>query len=73
VPTLPVLSGERAIRAFIRAGWVRDRQAGSHVILVKPGHPACLSVPLHRELAPGTLRTLIRAAGLSVEDFAALL
>ena len=73
MPTLPVISGERAIRAFVRDGWVRDRQAGSHVILVKPGHSACLSVPLHRELAPGTLRTLIRAAGLSVDEFANLL
>ena len=57
------MSGERAVRAFQKAGWVKDRQRGSHVILVKPGHAATLSVPQHRELAPGTLRALIRAAG----------
>ncbi|MBN8734099.1 MAG: type II toxin-antitoxin system HicA family toxin [Acidobacteria bacterium] len=67
--SLPVISGERAVRAFLRAGWTRDRQVGSHVVLVKPGNPAALSIPLHRELAPGTLRALIRAAGMSVQRF----
>jgi hypothetical protein len=43
------------------------------VILIKPGHAASLSVPQHRELAPGTLRALIRAAGMSSDEFAALL
>ena len=66
---LPVISGERAVRAFLRAGWTRDRQVGSHVILVKPGHAAVLSVPLHREVAPGTLRALIRVSGMSVQQF----
>lgn len=67
--SLPVVSGEQAARAFSRAGWARDRRLGSHLILVKPGHPAVLSIPLHRELAPGTLRALIRAAGMSVQEF----
>lgn len=66
---LPVISGERTVRAFLRAGWTRDRQVGSHVILVKPGHPAVLSVPLHREVAPCTLRALIRASEMSVQQF----
>jgi len=71
--SLPSVSGERAVKAYQRAGWVKDRQHGSHVILIKPGHPASLSVPLHRELAPGTLRALIRASGMSVDQFVALL
>ena len=70
---LPAVSGERVVRAFEKAGWIKDRQRGSHVILVKPGHPASLSVPQHRELAPGTLRSLIRASGLTISDFVALL
>jgi len=69
----PVISGAEAVKAFQRAGWRVDRQRGSHVVLLKPGHVASLSVPQHPELAPGTLRALIRAAGMSVEDFAALL
>ena len=48
------------------------RQRGSHMILVKPGHMATLSVPDHREIAKGTLRSLIRASGLTVDGFAAL-
>ena len=71
--SLPVVSGAEAIKAFQRAGWRRDRQSGSHVVLLKSGQIASLSVPLHRELAPGTLRSLIRAAGMSVEDFVKLL
>lgn len=70
---LPVVSGAEAVKAFQRAGWQVDRQRGSHVVLLKAGHIASLSVPQHTELAPGTLRALIRAAGLSVEQFAALL
>jgi predicted RNA binding protein YcfA (HicA-like mRNA interferase family) len=70
---LPSVSGERAVRVFEKAGWIIDRQRGSHVILIKPGNPASLSVPQHRELAPGTLRSLIRASGMTVTQFADLL
>jgi predicted RNA binding protein YcfA (HicA-like mRNA interferase family) len=73
MPKLPVISGSEAVKAFGRAGWRFDRQRGSHVVLLKEGHIASLSVPQHRELAPGTLRSLIRASGLSVEEFCELL
>jgi len=73
MPKLPVASGADALKAFQQAGWRVDRQRGSHVVLLKPGHIASLSVPQHPELAPGTLRALIRAAGMSVEEFVALL
>lgn len=61
------------MRTFQKAGWVKDRQHGSHVIPVKSGNAESLSVPQHRELAPGTLRSLIRASGMSVEQFVDLL
>ena len=70
---LPVVSGTDAVKAFQRAGWRVDRQRGSHVVLLRAGSVVSLSVPQHPELAPGTLRALIRAAGMSVEEFAALL
>jgi len=70
---LPVISGAQAVKAFERAGWRVDRQRGSHVVLLRPGHIASLSIPQHPELAPGTLRALIRAATMSVEEFSALL
>ena len=71
--SMPSVSGDRAVRTFQKAGWFKDRQHGSHVILIKPGHPASLSVPQHRELAPGTLRALIRVSGMSVDQFVDLL
>ena len=69
---LPVLSGAGVVRCFERAGWSVDRQKGSHVILIKAGSIASLSVPQHKEIAPGTLRALIRAAGMTVDEFATL-
>lgn len=71
MPRLPVISGSEAVRAFERAGWRVDRQRGSHVVMIRTGHIASLSIPQHRELAPGTLRSLIRAAGMTVEQFVA--
>jgi len=70
---LPSVSGERAVWVFQKAGWVKDRRHGSHVILINPGNPASLSVPQHRELAPGTWRSLIRASGMTVTQFVDLL
>jgi predicted RNA binding protein YcfA (HicA-like mRNA interferase family) len=72
MPSLPRLSGRAVAKAFGRCGWVFARQKGSHMILVKEGNWATLSVPDHREIAPGTLRGLIRASGLTVEEFIVL-
>jgi len=73
MPKLPVISGTDAVKAFQRAGWRVDRQRGSHVVMLKTSHIASLSIPQHRELAPGTLRSLIRASGLTVQAFCELL
>jgi predicted RNA binding protein YcfA (HicA-like mRNA interferase family) len=73
MPTLPVLSGQEVVRAFEKEGWRIARQRGSHIILVKEGHIATLSVPDHREVAKGTLRSLIRSSGLTIEEFVALI
>ena len=56
MPKLPVISGAEAVKAFERAGWRVDRQRGTHVVMLKSGHIASLSIPQHKELAPGTLR-----------------
>ncbi|MGA2976152.1 MAG: type II toxin-antitoxin system HicA family toxin [Spirochaetia bacterium] len=58
MPKLPIISGVQAIKAFEKSGWRYDRQKGSHVILLKPGHIASLSVPQHKELAPGARRSV---------------
>ena len=70
---LPAVSGRQAVAAFQGAGFELRRQHGSHIIMVKEGIPATLSVPDHRKLKPGTLRALIRKGGLTVEEFAELL
>jgi predicted RNA binding protein YcfA (HicA-like mRNA interferase family) len=72
MPQLPVLSGRDVVRAFENGGWQVARQRGSHIVLVREGNWATLSVPDHREIAPGTLRSLIRASGLTVQMFIAL-
>lgn len=66
---LPVVSGRQVVRAFESLGWEFVRQSGSHLILVRPGELVTLSVPDHREVAKGTLRSLFRNAGLTVDEF----
>jgi predicted RNA binding protein YcfA (HicA-like mRNA interferase family) len=68
---LPVLSGREVVRVFESLGWEKARQSSSHIILIKPGHLATLSVPDHREVARGTLRSLIRQSGLTIDEFIA--
>jgi predicted RNA binding protein YcfA (HicA-like mRNA interferase family) len=63
------MSGREVVRAFEELGWQIARQRASHVVLVKEGARATLSVPDHKEVARGTLRSLIRSAGLTVEEF----
>jgi predicted RNA binding protein YcfA (HicA-like mRNA interferase family) len=71
---LPRISGRDAVDAFRRLGYEFDRQRGSHIVLRDPRPPhRRLVVPDHRELATGTLRALIREAGITVEQFTALL
>ena len=68
---LPLMSGREVVRVFESLGWEAVRQAGSHIIMTKDEELITLSVPAHREVAKGTLRSLIRAAGLTVEEFVA--
>ena len=71
---LPRISGREAVASFRRLGYEVDRQKGSHIILRHREAPfRRLTVPDHREVAKGTLRALIREAGITVEEFAAVL
>jgi predicted RNA binding protein YcfA (HicA-like mRNA interferase family) len=74
VTRLPVISGRDAVKAFRKIGYELDHQTGSHMILRRrvPSHRR-LTIPDHKELAKGTLRALIREAGLTVEEFNVLL
>jgi predicted RNA binding protein YcfA (HicA-like mRNA interferase family) len=66
---LPLISGKDAVKAFSRSGWHVDRIAGSHAVMRKEGSAVTLSVPLHQELRKGLLRSLIKDAGIDIEDF----
>jgi len=72
--TLPQISGREVVSALGRLGYELDRQRGSHMILrnTRPPHRR-LVIPDHREVAKGTLRAIIREAGLTVEEFVGLL
>ncbi len=67
------ISGKEAVKAFSQLGWQSVGQVGSHLVMTKSGQRANLSVPQHKELSTGTLRSLIRAAGISVDEFLAVL
>jgi len=67
--SLPVLSGKEVVRVFGRFGWRIVRQSSSHIIMTKEGEIATLSIPDHKEVAKGTLRSLIRAANLTIDEF----
>ena len=73
MPQLPVLSGSETVRNFERFGWDVARQRGSHIVMTKAGEMTTLSVPNHSTVAKGTLRSLIRDAGLTVAEFCAAL
>lgn len=70
---LPVVSGRECIKALGKAGFYFKRQEGSHITLRKDDPFAQVVVPDHRELDRGTLRAIIRQAGLSVDEFVELL
>ncbi|MFY9824411.1 MAG: type II toxin-antitoxin system HicA family toxin [Thermoanaerobaculia bacterium] len=71
---LPRISGREVVKAFGKLGYEKDRQTGSHMIL-RQGIPPFrrLTVPDHPEVAKGTLRAILRQAGLTVEQFKRLL
>lgn len=67
--SLPVLSGQEVVRVFESFGWSVTRQRSSHIIMTKEGEIITLSIPNHKEVARGTLRSLIRSANLTVDEF----
>ena len=69
--TLPALSGQEVVRVFESFGWRIARQRGSHIVMIKPGEIVTLSIPNHKEVAKGSLRSLIRSANLTVAEFVA--
>jgi len=73
MPPVPILRPFDAVKVFEGLGWEIARQRGSHIVMTKPGAIQTLSIPNHPTVARGTLRSLIRKAGLTVEEFVAVL
>jgi predicted RNA binding protein YcfA (HicA-like mRNA interferase family) len=68
---LPDVSGTEALRALQQLGFEVIRQKGSHIVM-RRGSQGCI-VPNHREIKLGTLAGIIRQAGVSAEEFIAVL
>ena len=71
---LPVVSGRDLVRVLQRLGYRLDRQRGSHIVLRQEAAPHRRAVvPDHREVAKGTLRAILREAGLTADELRSLL
>ena len=71
MPKPPLVSGKEAVKALQRLGFIFIRQKGSHAILRRKtadGARGCV-VPMHREIQPGTLRGVLKQAGVELQDF----
>jgi predicted RNA binding protein YcfA (HicA-like mRNA interferase family) len=73
VSKLPRISGKDCLKAFPEIGFYQKRRENSHVILRRDGSFAQIVIPDHQELATGTLRSIVRDADLTVEEFNVLL
>jgi len=70
---LPIISGRECVRALERVGFYFKRREGSHIVLRRDDPFTQIVVPDHKELDRGTLRAIIRQAGLSIDEFVELL
>ncbi|MEW6033434.1 MAG: type II toxin-antitoxin system HicA family toxin [Chloroflexota bacterium] len=72
MPELPVVSGDQCIAVLKRIGYRVARTKGSHVRMRCEGRKP-VTVPKHKELDRGTLRAILRTAGVSVDRFIELM
>jgi len=68
---LPVISGKKLIKILQSDGFEVVRQKGSHVSLSKGEYKTV--VPLHNELAKGTLIGILKQCGITKEKLVELL
>ena len=75
MPKLPVVLGKKLVAALQKAGFVEIRQRGSHVSMEKvtTDNTYRTVVPMHRELAKGTLLDILQQTGLSRDELLKLL
>lgn len=75
MPRLPSLTARKVVQALKHAGFVEDRQKGSHLVLIRPETKARTVIPIHsgRTIKGPLLRAILRDANLSREEFIELL
>lgn len=73
MPKLPVVSGEDVVKVLSKHGFTVRKGKGDHVVLQRNDNYRNVIVPLHKELKAGTIRTIIRQSGLTVDEFVSLL
>ncbi len=71
--SLPCISGRECVKALQKKGYLFIRQTGSHIIIRRTDPFSQITVPDHKELDRGTLRSIIRQANLSIDEFNSLL
>jgi len=70
---IPNISGKMCVKALAKIGYYQKRQEGSHIILRKDDPFSQIVVPNHKNIAKGTLRTIIKSADLTIDEFINLL
>lgn len=72
---LPVLSAPDVVNALAKAGFrkIPGRGKGSHIFIYRDTPPKGITIPHEKEVKRGTLRSIIRQADLTVDEFLALL
>jgi predicted RNA binding protein YcfA (HicA-like mRNA interferase family) len=74
VSVLPQVSGREVVAALVKAGYEKDRQRGSHIVMRQTATPhRRITITNHDEIAKGTLRAILRQAGITLEEFKLLL
>ncbi len=67
---LPIISARELLKILSKIGYSVDHQTGSHMILRNWNYPyRRITLPNHREIARGTLRSIIRQSGLTLDEF----
>jgi predicted RNA binding protein YcfA (HicA-like mRNA interferase family) len=70
VSKYPVLAPEKIIRVLAKLGFYKVSQKGSHVKYKKEGEPTrIVIIPMHNEIAKGTLQSILEQAGITLEEF----
>ena len=75
MPKLPVISGIKIVKALSKIGFEHIRTSGSHMILTKKNNSKKITIPIpnHKELAKGTLKSIMKQAEINLEELLKLL